>query len=282
MNPQKDFLGRSTTKEELLSSKSANSQHEAVKNMAKPVENFVMDELQIAVHKYCQFQLYDFDPQNQCKFGEIKVFSYSDNQYEINHRWVVLTKTALQIFISYEDWVDEADCPLLQIPLAAIEDVIQQINVSVLNVNSEDEEVNQFLKNKMVIKLKEDFMNLYLSDQYSEYGLPDQYVDQIKEGQRMLDSNQLALKDFFHTLENQIIIKNASLNQNQLQMEQNLNDNPALKNMLINKMLIFSCDDQNFKNEFVDLLRKVIDIGDNWFHPSISLTENYDYQVNYN
>lgn len=34
----------------------------------------------------------------------------------------------------------------------------------------------------MVIKLKEDFMNLYLLDQYSEYGLPDEFIQNVKEG----------------------------------------------------------------------------------------------------
>ena len=71
--------------------------------------------------------------------------------------------------------MDEADQPLLQIPLAAIEEIVEQINVNVLNIANDEKTIN-FFKNKMVIKLKEDFVNLYLSDCYSEYGLPDDYI----------------------------------------------------------------------------------------------------------
>mgnify|MGYP000922507981 CR=1 FL=1 len=57
MHPKKDRYGHSTTKEELLSSRSANSKHEAVKNVAKPVENFVQDDLLQAVNRYCRFSM---------------------------------------------------------------------------------------------------------------------------------------------------------------------------------------------------------------------------------
>ena len=160
--------------------------------------------------------------------------------------------------------MDEADQPLLQIPLAAIEEIVEQINVNVLNITN-DEKTIDFFKNKMVIKLKEDFVNLFLSDCYSEYGLPDEYIQQVRNGEIRMDSNQLALKDFFHVLENQILYKHKQLTQNELDLEQQLNENPEFKSMLLNKMIIISCDDLSFKNDLINMFQKVIDIGENWF-----------------
>ena len=60
--------------------------------------------------------------------------------------------------------------PLLQIPIIALEEVIQNIDPSYLALDPEEEDAASFLKGAFALKLKEDFLCLFV-DNFSHNGL---------------------------------------------------------------------------------------------------------------
>ena len=58
----------------------------------------------------------------------------------------------------------------------------------------------------MVIKLKDDFIPLYLLKQYSNYGLPDDYAQQVALGNIKMTQQQIQMAQHFKTLEQSILV----------------------------------------------------------------------------
>ena len=207
---------------------------------------------------------------------------------EVNDHYMVLTTTALQIYLNYQDWTENPEFPFLQIPLAAIEKVVTtSAHCPNLDLNMHSHENQTFVQEEMcILKLKDDFLNVFLLEQYSNYGLAEDFALAILNDQYKQNQNQISMLDHFKALQKQILHESSIKPNSELPRSHHMTvtdesfkdvvANPILKKYLLNKLIVFSVADQNNKVQLINAFNKIISIGDNWWNPNYYVDENYD------
>ena len=82
---------------------------------------------------------------------------------------MTITETAMRVYSNRLQYIESPESPKIQIPLCAIESIHEEFDVKLLAVD-EDENSQYFVPNKFALKLKDDFLNLYLRENYDGVG----------------------------------------------------------------------------------------------------------------
>lgn len=149
--------------------------------------------LQTAVDKYCPKSLNQNFHDEGILHGNLFVLEALDEdgdqsqqviQPEFNERWIVLTKDGvIRLYDDEEEYQQNSSDPVLQVPACAIESIVTDLHLETLNIIHPDEE--GVFENKFALKLKKDFIFLFIDQQengqplYTNYGVPEYQIRQI-------------------------------------------------------------------------------------------------------
>ena len=90
--------------------------------------------------------------------GDITHLRFSEEGPECAAHFIVITEQMLRIYHDKMVYMDTPEQPLVQIPIYAIESVIENFSHQYLDLDEESE----FVKNRFAVKLKHEFLFLYL------------------------------------------------------------------------------------------------------------------------
>ena len=90
--------------------------------------------------------------------------------------------------------------PLLQIPITALDTVIDSISPEYMSLEADDPIIKGFLEGAFALKLKEEFLCLYV-DNFTHNGLEGELKELAKLGKLRLDQNTEELVKYYKFLE---------------------------------------------------------------------------------
>ena len=107
------------------------------------------------------------------------MLQFNPDEPEFEEFFIQVTETSMRIYNNKLEFYDTPDQPKVQIPLSAIESVQEEFDLKVLAID-EDENSQHFIPNKFSLKLKDDFLKLYLREDYNGVGFDSETLDHIK------------------------------------------------------------------------------------------------------
>ena len=93
-------------------------------------------------------------------------------------------ETCLRIYANKLAAQAQSDQPLINIPLAAIDGVVEHFDIrTIVDTSQPTSDMNFYplINNKFAVTLREDFLRIYLLQEYHRQGLPDETIDSIIE-----------------------------------------------------------------------------------------------------
>lgn len=174
------------------------------------LQNFE-DPLQDAAELYClpyPFDLYDEEQLPTRVTGNIShIFYDEDEGPQINDSVICINAVTIRLYKRKVDYISEIETPLMQVPITALESVVKDINAEYLALDPNDQNVQSFLEGAFALKLKEDFLCLFV-DNYSHNGLEGELRELAEQGRLKLDQNTEELVKYYQFLERKTISDN--------------------------------------------------------------------------
>jgi len=185
-------------------------------------------------------------------------------------RYLVITGDTLRIYTSRSDFMFNSEEGLITtIPLSAFEEVIEEFDHTNLNMDLEDDNTQQFLSKRFALKLKNDFLYLYLQGDYDQMDSSPEILQSIRSGKRQLDDNSKLVYNWYNTMEYLLYGGDEMQELDQAIIEQ-LAQPGDFKMFLLNKMLVFSCEQDETRQTYIEAFRQIAKYGDQWQTQEIS------------
>lgn len=126
-------------------------------------------------------QLYLFSPEeNKVLFeAELVMLQFNESEPDFNEYFVQVTETAMRIYENKLASIDTPELPFIQIPLCAIETVIENFDHTKLGLDNDDNS-QFFIPNKFALKLDDEFLKVYLREEYAGLGFSEDELMHIK------------------------------------------------------------------------------------------------------
>ena len=182
----------------------------------------------------------------------------------------MITGDTLRIYTSRSDFMFNSEEGLITtIPLSAFEEVIEEFDHTNLNMDLEDDNTQQFLSKRFALKLKNDFLYLYLQGDYDQMDSSPEILQSIRSGKRQLDDNSKLVYNWYNTMEYLLYGGDEMQELDQAIIEQ-LAQPGDFKMFLLNKMLVFSCEQDETRQTYIEAFRQIAKYGDQWQTQEIS------------
>lgn len=132
------------------------------------------------------------------------LFFLQDGKF--NQNWIYITDNVLRIYKERQFTIDgeDQDEPMLQIPVTAIYNVVE-------NIERADQILNlQYSGNTFALQLKNDFQNVFMMENYDSNGLEDSQIKEIlkQEMPEEYHDNLEGLVASYHNLEKALFGEN--------------------------------------------------------------------------
>ena len=98
---------------------------------------------------------------------------------------------------------EDPHSPMIRIPLKALESIEDQFGTELLNMD-EDENTTEYIDQKFAVRLKKDFVYLYICEQYEALWGNNDLIQDMKNGKVLADENQDLIFDWYLNLEHMI------------------------------------------------------------------------------
>ena len=197
----------------------------------------------------------------------------------VNEYWITISGHYLRIYKDRESHLENIYQPLYQIPTKAIESVQKNLRLDTLLLNQEEmeeEEVVDFQQGMFGIKLKEDFMYVYVKETYGELGLSEEEIILANKNELAMDENSQSLVEYFGCLERHILSKIEPEDKDMAIILES-EDHIELKMHLSNKLFLFSWNEVAARDEFINILKLIEDHGEQWLD-ELAQTQNTSQQ----
>jgi len=126
-----------------------------------------IDPLLYAARAYSGVLLDPTPDNNLLIDGVITVLNYTPEEPEFIQYFMTIGDFMLRLYTDRMEYLEDRDNFILQIPLNAIEQVIKSFDDKTLNLDYDDSNTTEFLGNRFAVKLRNDFLYLYLNGGYS-------------------------------------------------------------------------------------------------------------------
>jgi hypothetical protein len=107
----------------------------------------------------------------------------------------------MRVFRNKLESLENPNCPKIQIPLCAIESIHENFDLGLMAVDNDDNS-QFFVPNKFSLKLKDEFLKLYLREEYDGVGFDIETLEHIKKYGFAEDELLDTFYDYYTNMEN--------------------------------------------------------------------------------
>ena len=146
--------------------------------------------------------LYNFSEENKVLFeAELVMLQFNPDEPEFDEFFIQVTETAMRVYRNKLESLENPANPKIQIPLCAIESIHENFDLNLMAVDN-DENSEFFVPNKFSLKLKDEFLKLYLREEYDGVGFDIKTLDHIKNYGFEPDDNLEVFHGYYTNMEN--------------------------------------------------------------------------------
>lgn len=200
--------------------------------------------------------------------GELQKLEFTPKNDGIEEVRLILTEKMMRIYWGWQetDFVNEE--PLVQIPVSAIDSVVDSsLSERVLDLALKDKNALEFSKHKFLLRLKDDFLPVYLSPHYGKMGLTTQFKSksEMMSVVAMDDSTELLVKTYKVLREMMIQLKPwGPTTVEEQELAQTIETNHELRRFLLNKMMVLCHQNDERRAQMVDCIKLIGERGEDW------------------
>ena len=168
--------------------------------------------------------------------AELVMLQFKPDEPEFDEFLVTMTETSMRVYKNRLEYIENPESPKIQIPLCAIESVHEEFDVKLLAVD-EDENSQYFVPNKFALKLKDDFLKIYLRENYDGVGFDEETLESIKANGLEADENLDLFIDYYTNINTALYSDKGDFDIEKVNEVNQSEEGVFLKN----KMFIFAC-----------------------------------------
>lgn len=166
----------------------------------------------------------------------------------------------MRIYRNKLEQVENPTLPLIQIPLSAFEAIYEDFDHSVLALDNDDNS-QQFIPNKFALKLRDDFLKLYLREEYSGVGFEEETLEHIKQYGFPENEDLQTFIEYYCNYETALYNPKAEFDREAVDEVNTSEEGVIIKN----KMFIFACYEQESRDTYIHYFNLMAEHGNDWY-----------------